>query len=519
MYMPEEILLMDKITKVYPNGFVANKEVTFSVNKGEIHALVGENGAGKTTLMKVLFGIEQPEEGRIVIKGKEVKIDNPLEAIAHGVGMVHQHFMLVPSLTVAENIVLGMEPKKNGRFDFEAAVKISQDAIDKYNLKVDPRAKVEDLPVGFKQKVEILKALVRGADILILDEPTAVLTPQETAELFVELKHLRDQGHTIVFISHKLNEIKELCDRLTVLRLGKSVGKAEVADVSEQDISRMMVGRDVVLKVEKDPAKPKNTVLKVKNLNIVSDTGKKVVDDITFSVRKGEILGVAGVEGNGQSQISDAVTGLIDYQSGTISINGVDIKGKSIRDIREMGVSHISEDRTTFGLAANAGVKDNVISDRYYKKEFNNGPIMNDKKINDLSDRLIKEFLIKCDDRDQAVRMLSGGNMQKVVVAREFSNDPHIVVANQPTRGIDVGATEFIRKQLVNLRDSGAAVLLVSADLNEILELSDSLIVMNNGKIAAYIEDASKITEMELGEYMLGVKHQTPEEIARVAYD
>ncbi len=517
--MPEEILLMDKITKVYPNGFVANKDVTLSINKGEIHALVGENGAGKSTLMKVLFGIEQPEEGKIYIKGKEVKINNPLEAIANGVGMVHQHFMLVPSLTVAENVVLGMEPKKNGLFDFEEAVRITEEAVNKYNLKVSARAKVEDLPVGFKQKVEIIKALVRGAEILILDEPTAVLTPQETAELFVELKHLRDQGHTIVFISHKLNEIKELCDRLTVLRLGKSVGKAIVADVTEQEISKMMVGRDVVLKVEKTKAEPKETVLKVRDLRIASDTGRTIVDNISFSVRKGEILGVAGVEGNGQSQISEAITGLLGFQNGSITVNGVDVKGKSIRRIREMGVSHVSEDRMTYGVAATSGVKDNVISDRYYKKEFNKGLLMDKKKIEDLSDRLIKEFLIKCDDRDRAVKMLSGGNMQKVVVAREFSNNPKLVIANQPTRGIDVGATEFIRKRLVELRDEGTAVLLISADLNEVLELSDSLIVMNEGHIAAYIPDASSISDMELGEYMLGVKKQTPEEIARVAYD
>lgn len=517
--MPEEILLMDKITKVYPNGFVANKDVTLSINKGEIHALVGENGAGKSTLMKVLFGIEQPEEGKIYIKGKEVKINNPLEAIANGVGMVHQHFMLVPSLTVAENVVLGMEPKKNGLFDFEEAVRITEEAVNKYNLKVSARAKVEDLPVGFKQKVEIIKALVRGAEILILDEPTAVLTPQETAELFVELKHLRDQGHTIVFISHKLNEIKELCDRLTVLRLGKSVGKAIVADVTEQEISKMMVGRDVVLKVEKTKAEPKETVLKVRDLRIASDTGRPIVDNISFSVRKGEILGVAGVEGNGQSQISEAITGLLDFQDGSISVNGENVKGKTIRQIREMGVSHVSEDRMTYGVASTSGVKDNVISDRYYKKEFNKGLLMDKKKIEDLSDRLIKEFLIKCDDRDRAVKMLSGGNMQKVVVAREFSNNPKLVIANQPTRGIDVGATEFIRKRLVELRDEGTAVLLISADLNEVLELSDSLIVMNEGHIAAYIPDASSISDMELGEYMLGVKKQTPEEIARVAYD
>ena len=517
--MPEEILLMDKITKVYPNGFVANKDVTFSINKGEIHALMGENGAGKSTLMKILFGIEPFEEGRIVLRGKEVRFSGPLDAIANGVGMVHQHFMLVPSLTVAENVVLGMEPKKGGMFDFEEAVLITQEACDKYNLKVDPRAKVEDLPVGNKQKVEIIKALVRGAEILILDEPTAVLTPQETAELFVELKHLKEQGHTIVFISHKLHEIKELCDRITILRLGKSVGKANVADVSEADISRMMVGRDVVLKVEKTPAKPEETVLKVRDLKIIADSGKPIVNDISFSVRKGEILGMAGVEGNGQSQISEAITGLLGYQHGSISVNGIDLKGKTIRQIRELGVSHVSEDRNTYGAALISSVKDNILSDRYYKKEYNNGILMNDKKINEMTDALIKEFLVKCDDRDDQVKMLSGGNVQKVVVAREFSNNPSLVIANQPTRGIDVGATEFIRKRLVELRDAGTAVLLISADLNEVLELSDSLIVMNEGKIAAYLPDASVITDMVLGEYMLGVRTQTPEEIARVAYD
>ncbi len=517
--MSQEILLMDKVTKVYPNGFVANKEVEFSVNKGEIHALVGENGAGKTTLMKILFGIEQPEEGDIVIKGEKVKINNPLEAIKFGVGMVHQHFMLVPSLTVAENMILGMEPKNGIVFNFEEAVKICNEACEKYNLKVDPRAIVEDLSVASKQKIEILKALIRGAEILVLDEPTAVLTPQETAELFVELKNLREQGHTIIFISHKLNEIKELCDRLTVLRLGKSVGKAIVADVSEKDISKMMVGRDVVLKVDKEKANPTEKVLEIKDLTMVSDTGKTIVDDVSFSVRRGEIVGIAGVEGNGQAEISEAITGLMKFEKGLISVLGTNIKGKKIRNIRELGVAHISEDRMTYGVAASVGTKDNIMSDRYYKKEFNKGIILDDKKINDLSDKLIKDFLIKCDDRNQPVRMLSGGNMQKVAVAREFSSNPNLIIANQPTRGIDVGATEFIRKELVNLRDSGVAVLLISADLNEVLELSDSLIVMNEGQIAAYIEDASKIDDMELGEYMLGVKTQTPQEIARACHD
>lgn len=518
--MAEEILLMDKITKVYPNGFVANKDVTLSVNRGEIHALVGENGAGKTTLMKVLFGFEQPEGGRIVIDGKEVKIHNALEAIAYGVGMVHQHFMQVPSLTVAENMILGMEPKKGGFFDFDQAVKITEEISKKYNLIVDPRAKMEDCSVGQKQKVEILKALLRGAKVLILDEPTAVLTPQETDELFVELKNLVSTGeHTIIFISHKLNEVKELCDRLTVMRLGKTVGMANVADVTEADISRMMVGRDVVLEITKEKAKPQDTVLKVKNLSINSDTGKHIVNNISFSVRRGEILGVAGVEGNGQREISEVITGLSPFSKGEVTVMGESVKGKSIRKIREMGVSHISEDRMTYGVAQMGGVKENLISDRYYTKKYNKGILLDHKKINADCDTLIKEFLIKCDDRDQSVRMLSGGNIQKVVVAREFSNNPHLIVANQPTRGIDVGATEFIRNKLVELRDEGVAVLLITSDLNEVLEVSDSIIVMNNGEISAYIEDASTLEEYELGEYMLGVKKQTPEEIARVAYE
>ena len=520
--MPEEVLLMDNITKVYPNGFVANKDVRLSVNKGEIHALVGENGAGKTTLMKILFGIEQPEAGEIVIKGEKDKMQNPLQAIAHGVGMVHQHFMLVPSLTVAENMVLGMEPKKWGKvgsFDFEKAVKITEEISNKYNLHVDPRAKVRDIPVGFKQKVEILKALLRGAEILILDEPTAVLTPQETKELFVELKELKKHGHTVVFISHKLNEVKELCDRLTVLRLGRTVGSVNVDEVSEQEISRMMVGRDVILEINKEKAQPKEAILKVDKLRILNNEGKVVVNNISFSVRKGEILGVAGVEGNGQSQLTEAITGLGGYSAGSISVKNVDVKDKGIRAIRELGVSHISEDRMTYGVAANSGVKDNVISDRFYKKAYNKGVLLDQKKINDETDKLIKDFLVKCDERDQQVRMLSGGNIQKVVVAREFSSGSELIVANQPTRGIDVGATEFIRNKLVTLRDEGCGVLLISADLNEVLELSDGLIVMCNGEIAAYFPDASTIDEFELGEYMLGIKKMTAEQIGQVAYE
>ena len=518
--MAEEILVMENITKVYPNGFVANKSVNLRVEKGEIHALVGENGAGKTTLMKILFGIENPEEGRILLKGQEVKILNPIDAISKGVGMVHQHFMLVPSLTVAENMVLGIEPKKFGVFlDFEKAVQITEEISKKYNHPVDPRAKVEDIPVSTRQKVEILKALLRGAEVLILDEPTAVLTPQETKELFHELKNLKKFGHTVIFISHHLNEVTDLCDRVTVLRLGKTIGMRNIKDVTEVDISRMMVGRDVVLQVVKDKAKPENAVLKVKDLSINDDFGKRMVNNISFSVRKGEILGMAGVEGNGQSEIGMALTGLSPFSMGEISINDVSIKDKTIKEIREMQTSHISEDRMVYGVAEEASVLENVFSDRFYKPEYQKGLLLDLKKMHAEMEVLIKDYLIKCDDDSQPVRMLSGGNIQKVVVAREFSSNPKLMIANQPTRGIDVGATEFIRNKLVEIRDGGCAVLLISADLNEVMELSDSLIVMASGEIVAYFEDASKVTEDELGEYMLGIKKMTAEEIGRVAYE
>ena len=512
------ILVMENITKVYGNGFVANKDVNLLVKKGEIHALVGENGAGKSTLMKVLFGHEQPEEGKIWYKGQEVHIDNPLVALHLGIGMVHQHFMLVPSLTVAENMALGMEPKKNGLFDYKKAVEQAREISEKYNLLVDPEAKVRDIPVGQKQKVEILKVLFRGVDVLILDEPTAVLTPQETKELFEQLIKLKENGYTVIFISHKLNEITEICDRLTVLRNGRVTGTADVKDLTERDISKMMVGRDVMLEIDKDKAKPGRSVLQVRNLKYTNEHNKQVVNDISFSVRSGEILGVVGVEGNRQKEISEIITGLTPLQEGSVTINGQDMSNASIRQIREKGVSHISEDRMTYGSVSDASVSENIISDRFYKPEFNKHGLLDRKKINADVDELIKEYLIKCDDRNALVRTLSGGNIQKVVVAREFSSDPELIIANQPTRGIDVGASEFIRKRLVKMRDDGVAILLISADLTEAIEVSDSIVVMNNGEIVAYFPDASKVDENLLGEYMLGIKKQSAEEIGGVVY-
>lgn len=519
--MTEQLAIqMKKITKVYPNGVMANKDVDFEVRKGEIHALMGENGAGKSTLVKMIFGMEQPTSGEIYVNGEHVHLTSPNVAISKGIGMVHQHFMLVPSLTVAENIVLGMVPTKSGvLIDFDKAIEITEEYSKRYNLVVDARAKVADIPVGMKQKVEILKALVRGAKILILDEPTAVLTTQETEELFKELVDLKNQGFTLIFISHKLNEIMEITDRMTILRGGKFMGVHETKDTNPEIISRLMVGRDVVLKVEKEPAQPTDAVLKVKDLEYVNVWGKKMLDNVSFTLRKGEILGIAGVEGNGQKELVDAIFNFIDVDSGEILLNGESILHTNQANLRKKGISLVPEDRMLFGIAAKASIKENILSDRSGDPKYNNGVLFNMKAIEDDTKQLIKDYLIRCKSPEQEVGMLSGGNIQKVVVAREFTNDPVLIIADQPTRGIDVGATEFIRKKLVELSRSGIAVLLVSADLNEVMELSDSLIVMCGGEIAAYFEDTTDLDDMEMGKYMLGLAKQDEEQIRKVRHE
>ena len=438
----EYVVQMKGITKVYPNGIAANQDVDLNVRKGEIHALMGENGAGKSTLMKMLFGLEQPTSGEIWVNGEKVNLSSPSVAISKGIGMVHQHFMLVPSLTVAENMVLGMVPKKSGLFiDQKKAVEITEEYSKKFNLEVDPNAKVMDIPVGMKQKVEILKALVRGAKILILDEPTAVLTTQETTELFKELVNLKNQGYTLIFISHKLNEIMEITDRMTILRGGKSMGVHETKDVTPQEISRLMVGRDVVLKVQKDKAQPTEEVLRVRDLEYVNEWGKKMLDKVSFSLRRGEILGIAGVEGNGQKELVDMLFHLNTPNAGTVTVNGENIIGVSQRKIREKGVSLVPEDRMIYGIAGAATIQENLISDRCGAKRLNKGPMFDMKAIHAEVDQLIKDYTVLCKSGNQRVDNLSGGNIQKVVVAREFSNDPCLIIADQPTRGIDVGAT------------------------------------------------------------------------------
>ena len=516
----EYVVQMKGITKVYPNGIAANQDVDLFVRKGEIHALMGENGAGKSTLMKMLFGLEQPTSGEIWVNGEKVNLTSPTVAISKGIGMVHQHFMLVPSLTVAENMVLGMVPKKSGLFiDRKRAVEITEEYSKKFNLHVDPNARVMDIPVGMKQKVEILKALVRGARILILDEPTAVLTTQETAELFKELVNLKEQGYTIIFISHKLNEIMQITDRMTILRGGRSMGVHNTKDVNPEQISRLMVGRDVVLKVQKEKPAPTEEVLRVRDVEYVNEWGKKMLDKVSLSVRRGEILGIAGVEGNGQKELVDMLFQLNTPNAGSITVNGQSILGMSQRQLRESGVSLVPEDRMIYGIAGAATIEENLIADRCGAKRLNNGPLFNMKAIHAESERLIEDYTVLCKSGAQKVENLSGGNIQKVVVAREFSNDPCLIIADQPTRGIDVGATEFIRKKLVELSRSGIAVLLVSADLNEVMELSDSLIVMYGGRIAAYFEDTADLNDEIMGEYMLGLKQQTPEQVGRVCHE
>ena len=422
--------------------------------------------------------------------------------------MVHQHFMLVPSLTVAENIILGVEPRKQKLFiDMKKAEKAAKEIAEKYNFEIDVTARVEEIPVGIKQKVEILKALYRGADILILDEPTAVLTPQETEELFIQLEKLRDDGRTVIFISHKLDEIKRICDRATIMRNGKSMGTYEVGEISTNDMSRLMVGREVVLTFEKDPPRLQKTMLEVKDLVAYNAQGVQKVQNLSFEVRGGEILGIAGVEGNGQTELVDVLTGLSGRYTGTILLKGEDIRKESIRSIREKKLAHIPEDRMASGCAAHLNIQENMFANQYTDPRFSGKFLLKTKAIQARAQELIKEYLVKCKSQKQEVGMLSGGNIQKVIVAREFSTGPDVIIANQPTRGIDVGATEFIRKKLLEFRDNGCAIILISADLNEIFSLSDRLAVMYKGNFSGLFHQVDQVTEEELGQYMLGLKN------------
>ncbi len=494
---------MRGIVKQFP-GVLANDRVDFSVLAGEIHALVGENGAGKSTLMNILYGLIKPDSGEIQIDGKPVSLQGPRDAIRAGIGMVHQHFMLIPVFSVHENVVLGREPVRAGDFyDDKQARQDIQELTRTYGLALDPNARVGDLPVGLQQRVEIVKVLFRGANILILDEPTGVLTPQEARDLFRVLRDLVKAGKTIIFISHKLREVLEISDRITVMRRGKVVGHLKTRDTTEESIARMMVGRDVLLRVDKPPAKPGPVALRVENLAAVSDQGVPALRGVSFDLHLGEILGIAGVEGNGQSELIEVLAGTRRATAGRILLAGREITSLGARMTRNFGVGHIPEDRRGAGLVLNYSVADNLVLGRQRSSRFSwHGFVLRLKAILSFARRLVTEFDIRTPSPATAARTLSGGNQQKIIVAREMSGQPRVLLAAQPTRGVDIGAIEFIHRRLVAQRDEGAAVLLVSAELDEIRSLSDRIAVIYEGRIVS-IEPAAT-PEERLGLLMTG---------------
>lgn len=500
---------MKNITKRFP-GVLANDNVDFELEKGEIHALLGENGAGKTTLMNCLYGFLQADEGEIFIDGKKVDVTDPNVAIEHGIGMVHQHFMLVPPFTVTENIVLGMEPTKNNMINYKKARKDVKEISEKYGLQVDPDAKVQDITVGMQQRVEILKALYRGADILILDEPTAVLTPQEVEELVKIMESLTDEGKSIIFITHKLKEVKAIADRVTVIRSGKWIDTIDTDSATTDELANMMVGREVILEVEKDKANPGEVVLEVEDLYAKDNRGIMALNGASFDVRRGEILGIAGVDGNGQTELTEVLTGLRKKESGTIRFKGREIKTPQTKRLFEEGISHVPEDRQRRGLIMDFSLAENLILGRHDRKPYAKGMNLNGKSIKNEAKRLIKEFDVRTPNENVMAKSLSGGNQQKLIIAREFDREPDLLVASQPTRGIDVGAIEYIHNKLVEQRDNNKAILLLSLELDEILALSDRVAVIYEGEIVDIL-DVEDATEEKLGLMMAGAESEEVE--------
>lgn len=501
----EYIIEMLGIRKEFP-GIIANDDITLQLKKGEVHALLGENGAGKSTLMGMLFGMYKPDRGCIKMNGKEVKITNPNVANDLGIGMVHQHFKLVHNFTTTENIILGLEPRKGFTVDIKSAAKKVADLSNRYGLNVDPYAKIEDISVGMQQRVEILKMLYRDAHVLIFDEPTAVLTPQEITDLIQIMKNLINEGKSIVLITHKLKEIKEAADRCTVIRRGKYIGTVDVKSSSEEDMAKMMVGREISFKVDKSPSKPGKTILNVDDLCVMNS--KKVLGLKHFSVqvKAGEIVGIAGVDGNGQNELIEAITGLKKAESGTITLNGTNITTLPIRERINRGIAHIPEDRHKRGLVLDYSVEDNMILEIYNKEPFAKRGILNRSKIHEYSEAIIKSFDVRSGEGGASIaRSLSGGNQQKAIVGREMELNPDLLIAVQPTRGLDVGSIEYIHKRLVEHRDKGKAVLLVSLELEEILNVSDRIVVINNGELIGTV-DAATTNENEIGLMMAGIK-------------
>ncbi|MCD6372226.1 MAG: ABC transporter ATP-binding protein [Thermococcus sp.] len=503
------IIEMKGIVKVYPDGTKALKGVDLTVNEGEILGLLGENGAGKTTLMKILFGMLHPTSGKIFIRGKEVHFKSPSDAIAHGIGMVHQHFTLVEVFDALHNIILGMEG--HGLFskiDIEKAKEKLQKLMDELNFQVPLEIPVENLPVGVQQRVEILKMLYRDVDVIILDEPTAVLTPMEVEELFRVLRQLKAEGKTIIFISHKLNEVMELTDRVTVIRKGEVIGTVNTSEATPQLLARMMVGRDVVLRIEKPPREPGEPILRVENLKVMGDRGEIAVNGLSFDVRAGEIFGIAGVEGNGQTELIEAISGLRKVEEGKIYLQGKDITGRGPKELYELGMAHIPEDRTHMGLILDMTVTENSILGLHWRPDFQRlKGVINWSRAREHAKSLIEQFDITAPGTETPVKSLSGGNQQKLIVAREVSKEPIFIIAAQPTRGVDVASTEYIRNYLVKLRNEGKAVLLVSADLDEVIQLSDRMGVIYEGEFMGIVKPEEVNTE-EIGMMMGGIRYE-----------
>ena len=504
----EYAIEMVNITKRFP-GIIANDNVTLQLRRGEIHALLGENGAGKSTLMSVLFGLYQAEEGFIRKDGEVVTISNPNDANALGIGMVHQHFKLVECFSVLDNIILGVEDTKNGLLQRDKAREKVMALSQKYGLQVNPDALVEDISVGMQQRTEILKMLYRDNEILIFDEPTAVLTPQEIEELLQIMRNLAAEGKSILFITHKLNEITAVADRCSVLRKGKYIGTVDVKDCTKADLSRMMVGRDVEFAVQKQESHPGDVILEVKNLTVASKLSKKhAVDDVSFTVRAGEIVCIAGIDGNGQTELVYGISGLESPVSGSISLHGKDITHAPIRKRSTMGMSHIPEDRHKHGLVLDYTLEDNLVLQRYFEPEFTKAGFLRRKNIRTYAQRLIDDYDVRSSQGPVTIaRSMSGGNQQKAIIAREIDKDPQLLIAVQPTRGLDVGAIEFVHKQIVAQRDAGKAVLLVSLELDEVMTVSDRILVMYEGRIVGEL-DPKKTTVEELGLYMAGARKE-----------
>jgi len=498
----EYVIEMLDIRKEFP-GIVANDNITLQVKKGEIHALLGENGAGKSTLMNVLFGLYQPEKGQIRVNGQEVKITDPNVANDLGIGMVHQHFMLVQNFTVTENIILGNEPTRTGKINIKKAAQDIQELSNQYGLSVDPYAKIQDISVGMQQRVEILKTLYRGADILIFDEPTAALTPQEITELIQIMKKLIQEGKSIILITHKLKEIMSVCDRCTIIRKGVGVGTVNVQETNPDELAALMVGREVHFKTEKKTATPKEAVLTIKELVVEDSRGVEAVSSLDLSVRAGEIVGIAGVDGNGQTELVEAITGLRKIKSGSITLKNQELSTLSTRKITESGIGHIPQDRHKHGLVLDYTIGENIGLQTYYQKPMSKSGILNYKEMYKKAKELIAEYDVRTPSEFTQARSLSGGNQQKAIIAREVDRSPELLIAAQPTRGLDVGAIEFIHKKLIEERDKGRAVLLVSLELDEVINLSDRIAVIYEGKIVDIV-DPKETNEQELGLLMAG---------------